>query len=137
MTGPPIHELHFAQEPDVGEVPGPESRRRLERQREIEEGERIIVGVNEFEVEDAEPEMDLESIDEEDEQRQIDGLEQLREERDDEAVEAALDALADAAEGDENVMPHIVDAVKAKATVGEVCNVFRDIFGEYQQGVSV
>jgi methylmalonyl-CoA mutase N-terminal domain/subunit len=109
----------------------------FQRQEEIEEGERIIVGVNEYEVEDAEPEMDLESIDEEDEQRQIDGLEELREERDDEAVEAALDALADAAEGDENVMPYIVDAVKAEATVGEVCNVFRDAFGEYQQGVSV
>ena len=109
----------------------------FERQEEIEEGERIIVGVNEYEVEDAEPEMDLESIDEEDEQRQIDQLEELREKRDDEAVEAALEALADAAEGEENVMPYIVDAVKAKATVGEVCNVFRDSFGEYQQGVSV
>ena len=109
----------------------------FERQQEIEEGERIIVGVNEFEVEDAEPEMDLESVDEEDERRQIEQLEELRERRDDDAVETALDDLAAAAEGDENVMPYIVDAVKAKATVGEVCNVFRDVFGEYQQGVSV
>ncbi|KPN31152.1 methylmalonyl-CoA mutase [Halolamina pelagica] len=109
----------------------------FERQEEIEEGERIIVGVNEFEVEDAEPEMELESVDEEDEQRQIDRLDDLREARDDDAVEAALDDLRDAAEGDENVMPYIVDAVKAKATVGEVCNLFRDVFGEYQQGVSV
>ncbi|WP_435115935.1 acyl-CoA mutase large subunit family protein [Halolamina sp. C58] len=109
----------------------------FDRQEEIEEGERVIVGVNEFEVEDAEPEMDLESVDEEDEQRQIDQLEELRERRDDDAVEAALDDLAAAAEGEENVMPYIVDAVKAKATVGEVCNVFRDVFGEYQQGVSV
>jgi len=109
----------------------------FERQQQIEDGERIIVGVNEFEVEDADPEMELESIDEEDEQRQIDGLEELRERRDDDAVESALDALRDAAEGDENVMPYIIDAVKTKATVGEVCNVFRDIFGEYQQGVSV
>ncbi|WP_053948105.1 acyl-CoA mutase large subunit family protein [Halolamina sediminis] len=109
----------------------------FDRQEEIEEGERVIVGVNEFEVEDAEPEMDLESVDEEDEQRQIEQLEELRERRDDDAVEAALDDLAAAAEGEENVMPYIVDAVKAKATVGEVCNVFRDVFGEYQQGVSV
>ncbi|MFD1526135.1 acyl-CoA mutase large subunit family protein [Halolamina salina] len=109
----------------------------FDRQEEIEEGERIIVGVNEFEVEDAEPEMDLESVDEEDERRQIEQLEDLRERRDDDAVEAALDDLAAAAEGDENVMPYIVTAVKAKATVGEVCNVFRDVFGEYQQGVSV
>ncbi|GAB7013135.1 methylmalonyl-CoA mutase [Halolamina salina] len=109
----------------------------FDRQEEIEEGERIIVGVNEFEVEDAEPEMDLESVDEEDERRQIEQLEDLRERRDDDAVEAALDDLAAAAEGEENVMPYIIDAVKAKATVGEVCNVFRDVFGEYQQGVSV
>jgi len=109
----------------------------FERQEEIEAGERIIVGVNEFEVEDAEPEMDLESVDEEDEQRQIDRLDQLRAERDDDAVDAALDELRSAAEGEENVMPYIVDAVKAKATVGEVSNVFRDVFGEYQQGVSV
>ncbi|NHX36545.1 MULTISPECIES: acyl-CoA mutase large subunit family protein [Halolamina] len=109
----------------------------FERQEEIEEGERVIVGVNEFEVEDSEPEMDLESVDEEDEQRQIDRLDELREERDDDAVEAALDDLRTAAAGDENVMPYIVDAVKAKATVGEVSNVFRDVFGEYQQGVSV
>jgi methylmalonyl-CoA mutase N-terminal domain/subunit len=109
----------------------------FDRQEEIEDGERVIVGVNEFEVEDAEPEMDLESVDEEDEQRQIEQLEALRERRDDDAVEAALEDLAAAAEGEENVMPYIVDAVKAKATVGEVCNVFRDVFGEYQQGVSV
>ncbi|MFW5911140.1 MAG: acyl-CoA mutase large subunit family protein [Halolamina sp.] len=109
----------------------------FERQQEVEDGERIIVGVNEFEVEDAEPEMDLESIDEEDEQRQVDGLEALRERRDDDAVDAALDELRDAAAGDENVMPYIVTAVKAKATVGEVCNVMREAFGEYQQGVSV
>ena len=109
----------------------------FDRQEEIEEGERVIVGVNEFEVEDAEPEMDLESVSEEDEQRQVEGLEQFREERDDDAVEGALDDLRTAAEGDENVMPYIVDAVKAKATVGEVCNVMRDAFGEYQQGVSV
>jgi len=109
----------------------------FERQQEVEEGERVIVGVNEFEVEDSEPEMELESIDEEDEQRQIDGLEAMRTERDGEAVEAALAALREAASGEENVMPYIVDAVKAKATVGEVCNVMRDVFGEYEQGVSV
>jgi methylmalonyl-CoA mutase N-terminal domain/subunit len=109
----------------------------FERQQEVEDGERIIVGVNEFEVEDGEPEMDLESIDEEDEQRQIDGLEQVREERDTPVVETALADLRTAADGEENVMPYIVDAVKAKATVGEVCNVMREVFSEYEQGVSV
>ncbi|MEF8799708.1 MAG: methylmalonyl-CoA mutase family protein [Halolamina sp.] len=109
----------------------------FERQQQIEDGERIIVGVNEFEVEDGEPEMDLESVSEEDERRQIDGLEQVREERDDEAVEDALGSLRAAAEGDANVMPHIISAVKAKATVGEVSTVMREVFGEHEQGISV
>ncbi|MFC7166367.1 acyl-CoA mutase large subunit family protein [Halospeciosus flavus] len=106
-----------------------------DRQQEIEEGERVIVGVNEFEV-DEEPEMDIEEVTEEDEQAQIDSLERVREERDDEAVDAKLQALREAAEGDENVVPYIVDAVKVYATVGEVCDVLRDVFGEYQSGVS-
>ncbi|MFC7221609.1 methylmalonyl-CoA mutase [Halalkalicoccus sp. GCM10025322] len=105
----------------------------FERQREIEEGERVIVGVNEYEV-DEEPEMDLEEVTEEDQQRQIDSLETVRAERDDEAVEDALAALEEAASGEENVMPYIVDAVKAEATTGEICDVLRDVFGEYHPG---
>ena len=105
----------------------------FERQREIEEGERIIVGVNEYEV-DEEPEMDLEEVTEEDQQRQIDSLETVRAERDDEAVEDALAALEEAANGEENLMPYIVDAVKAEATIGEICDVLRDVFGEYHPG---
>ncbi|OAQ52516.1 methylmalonyl-CoA mutase large subunit [Natrinema mahii] len=106
----------------------------FDRQKEIEEKERVIVGVNEFEMEDEEPEMDVEEVTEEDQQRQIDSLEQTRERRDDEAVDAALEALRDAAQSDRNLMPYIIDAVKAYATVGEICNVMRDEFGEYQPG---
>ncbi|WP_435147233.1 acyl-CoA mutase large subunit family protein [Halobaculum sp. P14] len=105
----------------------------FERQREIEEGERVIVGVNEFEVDD-EPQVDLESVSEEEEQAQVERLEELRQSRDTEAVDSALDALREAARGDDNVMPYIVDAVKAYATVGEICGVFREEFGEYQPG---
>jgi methylmalonyl-CoA mutase N-terminal domain/subunit len=105
----------------------------FERQREIEEGERIIVGVNEFEV-DEEPEMDLEEVDPEQEQNQRDRLEEVKADRDDDAVEAALGGLREAAQGTENVMPHIVDAVKAYATVQEISDVFRDEFGEYKPG---
>ncbi|EMA30028.1 acyl-CoA mutase large subunit family protein [Halobiforma nitratireducens] len=106
----------------------------FDRQKEIEEKERIIVGVNEFEMEDEEPEMDVQEVTEEDERRQIDHLESVREERDDEAVDATLEALRDAARGDDNLMPYIVDAVKAYATVGEICGVLREEFGEYQPG---
>ncbi|WP_226479610.1 acyl-CoA mutase large subunit family protein [Natrinema amylolyticum] len=105
----------------------------FDRQKEIESKERIIVGVNEFEV-DEDPQMDVEEVTEEDQQRKIDGLEETREERDDEAVDAALEALRDAARSDQNLMPYIIDAVKAYATVGEICNVMRDEFGEYQPG---
>ncbi|MFC6786042.1 acyl-CoA mutase large subunit family protein [Halobaculum halobium] len=105
----------------------------FERQREIEEGERVIVGVNEFEVEE-EAHVDLEEVSEEEEQAQIDRVEELRDERDAEAVDEALASLRDACRGDANVMPHIISAVKAYATVGEISNVMREEFGEYKPG---
>jgi methylmalonyl-CoA mutase N-terminal domain/subunit len=105
----------------------------FERQREIEEGERIIVGVNEHRV-DEEPAVDIEEVSEKDERRQVEHLNEVRSERDDGAVEDALDALRDAARGDANLLPHIVTAVKARATVGEICNLLREEFGEYQPG---
>ncbi|NLV14394.1 acyl-CoA mutase large subunit family protein [Haloarcula argentinensis] len=108
----------------------------FERQREQEAGERIIVGVNEYQVEE-EGEQDIEEVDEAVEQAQQDNVATVREERDEEAVEAKLAALRQAAEGDENVMPYIIDAVKVYATTGEVCDVLRDVFGEYQPGSSM
>jgi len=106
----------------------------FERQQEIENGERIIVGVNEFGVDD-DPEMDLESVDEENEQRQIEQLAAVKADRDNDAVDAALDAVATAAAGDDNVLPPVIEAVKAYATVEEICDVFREAFGEYHPGV--
>jgi methylmalonyl-CoA mutase N-terminal domain/subunit len=102
----------------------------FERQREIETGERIIVGVNEYEV-DEEPKEDIEEVSEAEQRRQRERLAELREDRDNEAVEDALAGLKDAAASDQNVMPHIIDAVKAYATTGEICNAMRDVFGEY------
>jgi len=108
-----------------------------ERQREIEEGERVIVGVNEFTVEEDAQDADVEDVSEEQERTQIERLESVREERDDETVEATLAALRDAAAGEENVMPYIVDAVKAYATTGEICDAMRDVFGEHQPGAAL
>ncbi|WP_049898369.1 acyl-CoA mutase large subunit family protein [Halococcus agarilyticus] len=108
----------------------------FERQQEIDEGERVIVGVNEYEV-DEEPEVDIEEVTEEDQQRQRDRLEQVRDERDDAAAEDALSALHDAAAGDDNLMPYLVDAVKAEATTGEICDTMRDVFGEHQGGAAL
>jgi methylmalonyl-CoA mutase N-terminal domain/subunit len=108
----------------------------FERQQEIEEKERVIVGVNEFEVDD-DPEVDIEEVTEEDERQQVRGLEDVKDDRDEAAVDAALADLEDAAASDENVMPYIVDAVKAYASVGEICNTLRDVFGEHQPGAAV
>ena len=108
----------------------------FERQREQEAGERIIVGVNEFEVEEK-GEKDIEEVDGAVEAAQQDNVAEIRERRDDEAVEAALDALESAARGEENLMPYLVDAVKAYATTGEICDTLREVFGEYQPGSSM
>ncbi len=108
----------------------------FERQREIEEGERVIVGVNEYQV-DEEPEMDIEEVTEEDQQRQRERLQTVRDERDDQAAEDALAALQEAAEGDDNLMPYIIDAVKAEATTGEIADTLREVFGEHQGGAAL
>ncbi|MFB6255333.1 MAG: methylmalonyl-CoA mutase, partial [Haloplanus sp.] len=107
----------------------------FDRQEEIEEEERIIVGVNRFETEGDEPEMDIEEVSEEEERKQVEHLEEVRAERDDAAVADALDAVRDAARSDANLMPALVEAVKAYATVGEICDTLREEFGEYQPGL--
>jgi len=96
----------------------------------------VIVGVNEYEV-DEDPEVDIEEVTEEDQQRQRDRLQQVRDERDDAAAEDALSALHEAAEGESNLMPYLVDAVKAEATTGEICDTMRDVFGEHQGGAAL
>ena len=105
----------------------------FDRQREIEEKARIIVGVNEFQV-DEEQEIEVQSVTESDQRRKVADLEATRADRDDEAVDDTLTSLRDAARSDENLMGPLIDAVKAYATVGEICDVLRDEFGEYSPG---
>ena len=105
----------------------------FERQREIEAGERVIVGVNAFEA-DEEPEMDLEAVDPEREAAQRERLAAVKRDRDDAAVDDALNAVRAAVRGDDNVLPPILEAVKAYATVQEISDVFREEFGEYTPG---
>jgi methylmalonyl-CoA mutase N-terminal domain/subunit len=101
-------------------------------QREIEQHERVEVGVNRYV--DAEPvQIPLLKMDPEGERRQIARLQQVREERDSGAVAACLARLEGAARGDENLMPAILDAVRAYATLGEMCGVLRRVFGEYRE----
>ncbi|ADD04401.1 methylmalonyl-CoA mutase subunit A [Natrialba magadii ATCC 43099] len=106
-----------------------------EYQKRVERGEEVVVGVNEYTIEeDTSPE--ILKIDETTRDRQLGRLEDVKEERDDEAVDATLEALSEAIETDENVMPYIVDAVKAYATMGEIMQVFEDHHGAYQEELS-
>ena len=97
----------------------------------IESGDQVVVGVNKFRIEN-EPKPELQKINPELERIQSEHLAELRKTRDNALVDAKLAALRAAAKGTDNLMPFIVDAVKAYATLGEICNVMRDVFGEYQ-----
>jgi methylmalonyl-CoA mutase N-terminal domain/subunit len=101
-------------------------------QREIERGERIIVGVNAHVLEEEEP-LDILSIDPAVEKRQIERVRQLRKSRNHERWQLALVDLRRAAADKENLMPPIINAVKAYATVGEICSALKEVFGEYQE----
>ncbi|WP_226042851.1 methylmalonyl-CoA mutase family protein [Natrinema sp. DC36] len=106
-----------------------------EYQQRVEHGEEVVVGVNKFTIEeDTSP--DTLTIDETTRERQLDRLERVRDERNDEEVDTTLLALSDAIENEENVMPYIVDAVKAYASMGEIMQVFEDHHGAYQEELS-
>jgi methylmalonyl-CoA mutase N-terminal domain/subunit len=100
-------------------------------QREVESGERVVVGVNRFQADDAP--IELLQIGEEAARHQHEKLERLRARRDFGRVRQTLDALRRAAEGTENTMPYLLDAVKAYATLGEICDALRAVFGIHQE----
>ncbi len=103
-------------------------------QREIDTGQRIIVGVNDYLTEEHVT-IPLLEIDREGERRQRERLARVRRERDNELVAQRLEALREAAQGTENLMPYILNAARAYATLGEICGVFREVFGEYREPV--
>lgn len=100
-------------------------------QQKIETGEKVVVGVNKYELGD-EPQPELMRIDEVQERSQIERLQAARLGRDANAVKDALNKLQVAAAGDENLMPYLIDAVQVYASVGEICAVLREVFGEHQ-----
>ncbi|TCO58858.1 methylmalonyl-CoA mutase [Caldanaerobacter subterraneus] len=103
-------------------------------QMEIESGKRIIVGLNKFQMEE-EPPKNLLKVDPQVEIVQREKIKKVKEMRDNARVEKALKALKKAAEGDDNLMPWILDAVREYATLGEITDVLRSVFGEYQQQI--
>ena len=103
-----------------------------QHRREVESGSRTIVGVNQF-VTESEPMQDLLRVDEQAAQGQISRLARVRRERDSAAVQAALARLEEVARSDDNTVPVILECVEANCTLGEICQVFRGVFGEQQE----
>ena len=108
----------------------------VRQQREIEEGRRIVVGVNKFQ-NDAESPKTIFRVNTEVAAAQIERVRRLRAERDNEAVRASLARLNEAARGDENLLPPILEAVKVYTTLGEICGELRQVFGEYRAPTAV
>ncbi len=100
-------------------------------QKSVDEKRRIVVGVNKFTVEE-EPQFDYLRVNPEAEKEQLADLKKVRTKRDDNKVKQALKVLREAVENDTNLMPPIIDAVKNYTTLGEICGVLREVFGEYK-----
>jgi methylmalonyl-CoA mutase N-terminal domain/subunit len=101
-------------------------------QQAVERREKIVVGVNDFVQQDEAP-IEILYIDETAGDRQLAKLERLKKSRDHEHVQRSLDRLRAAARSTENLMPRILDAVRAYATIGEMCDALREVWGEYEE----
>jgi methylmalonyl-CoA mutase N-terminal domain/subunit len=101
-------------------------------QQSVDRKRQVVVGVNEFVAHDHRG-VPILQIDEQAAQEQLAKTERLRSRRDAEAVARALDALRQAAKGAANTMPALLDAVRAYATIGEMCDALREVWGEYQE----
>jgi methylmalonyl-CoA mutase N-terminal domain/subunit len=102
-------------------------------QKETDEKKRTIVGVNEYQTQEEKYQIELLRVDPNVEKEQVANLQRLRKTRDTGKAEETLDKLQHSAEKDENLMPAIIEAVKAYATLGEICNVLRKVYGEYRE----
>jgi methylmalonyl-CoA mutase N-terminal domain/subunit len=102
-------------------------------QREVEEGERLIVGVNAFQSDKADP-ISILKIEDRVAEEQIARLKKVRAERNPAAVKAALGKVEAACRGTDNLMPPVLEAVKSYATLGEISDVFRKVWGQYREG---
>ncbi len=106
-------------------------RRAYEHQRAVESEERVVVGVNAYQIEQ-EPEIEIGKVDPDLERAQVERVRALRQKRNQAETDRTLQNLADLARGTDNLVPAILAAVKANATVGEIADVLRDIYGTYE-----
>jgi methylmalonyl-CoA mutase N-terminal domain/subunit len=102
-------------------------------QKAVERGEQVIVGVNKYAMEDEPAAVPTLVIDESVREHQVERLQQTRDRRDAGPVANALDKLRRAAQNDENTMPATIEAVRAYATLGEICSALRDVYGIYEE----
>ena len=100
-------------------------------QKQLERQEKIVVGVNKYQMPETQP-IEYLKIDPEVEQRQVARLQEVRRSRNNQRVQVCLADLRKAAQGSENLMPYVLSAVKEYSTLQEICDVFRDIFGVYR-----
>ncbi len=107
-----------------------------EYQRAVDRGEATVVGVNRF-AQELEKQVPIQRIDESLERQQVERVRALRARRDPDRWKQAIDAVANASRSGENVMPRILEAVEAYATVGEISDAMRGVFGEYQETVVI
>lgn len=117
---------------EKGYIQGEIQNSAYEYQKAVEEGRQIIVGVNKFVTDEVEPPKPF-RVDPELERRQIERVRQVRASRPANDVKSALSCLEKAARGTENLMPHIFEGCRALATVGEISDTLRKIFGEYRE----
>jgi methylmalonyl-CoA mutase N-terminal domain/subunit len=103
-----------------------------EHQRAVDSGEQVVIGVNKFVAKEEREPKTLE-IGVEIERKQIAKLQRLKRERDNREVSKVLERVRDVAKSEENIMPVLIEAAKAYSTIGEMSNVFRDVFGEYRE----
>ncbi len=101
-------------------------------QKGVDTGERVVVGVNRYASEEP-MNIELLKIDPSVEKRQVDRLRELKEKRDGVAVSVCLERLTKAAEGSDNLIPYMLEAVKAYATEGEIVTALKEVFGEYRE----
>lgn len=107
----------------------------MRQQREVESGDRVVVGVNHFTEGSGKIEIDTLKIDPDVEKRQVARMAKMREERDDARVTETLDALREACKTDENVVPRILDCARAYCTLYEIRAAMEDVFGAYKEPV--
>jgi methylmalonyl-CoA mutase N-terminal domain/subunit len=119
----------------AGSVQAAVNRQAYEMERRIQDGEVRKVGVNCYREEEEAPDVQFHPYREEEARRQVERLGRVRAKRDARAVERCLARLGDAARNGGNVMPLAIDAVEAYATVGEVCQVLKSVFGTYKEPV--